>query len=646
MKLYATTALPALTSIEKLEIYNATAASTDLSSSNLGGVTSLTLNGYEAVAAVVIIAKQGDTVSLVDARDATNGTDDVNIAAAATVTSATVNVTASGVDGTNDIELDFTGTGMTSVTINALGSTKSWIDIEAATAGVTLSTVTVNATSDLAITDIDDATTVNAAASTGKVTLSTAINKVTVTGGTGADSITLAHAATVAFEGTINGGNGDDTVVISSLNEAADVVDSKVTLNGGTGSNTLTMVSDLAIALGGLTTANFAKKGISNFQTLRISDATANSDAISVANFATITTVEYMSDRAATSTLGGLASGGTVKLSLVDADGAVTVNVKDADVAGSNADVLTINLNAAHATADENADYGTVTAASVETINIVSGTSKADSLTLTTGDNELDLVAVNARNINVTGSVNLDLSGDPLEDTVEVFNASALTGTLNLSLAGANGGVLATGSATKANTITGGSFADVIIGGAGVDTIVGGAGQDKITLGAGVDIVSITTTDLDTIQDMAFGATGDKLNLDISEFGVIIGGDGADEADTADVSVREIGAQTVLSAGNNIFVITGEKYADVDAMEVAIEANGGRQLTFTAATTTNDDIFVLWADTTGNSYLSVVSVGTGGTTISANAEGTNLVKLVGVDVSVTGTVNNANFDLI
>jgi hypothetical protein len=603
------------------------------------------LNGYEAVAANTITVKQGDTVSLVGARDATNGTDDVNIAAAATVTSAAVNVTASGVDGTNDIELDFTGTGMTSVTINALGSTKSWIDIEAATAGVTLSTVTVNATSDLAITDIDDATTVNAAASTGKVTLSTAVNKVTVTGGAGADSITLAHADTVAFEGTINGGDGDDTVVISSLNEAADVVDSKVTLNGGAGSNTLKMVSDLAIALGGLTTANFAKKGISNFQTLQISDATANNDAISVANFTAVTTVEYLSDRAATSTLGGLASGGTVKLSLVDADGAVTVNVKDADVAGSNADVLTINLNAAHAAADENADYGTVTAANVETINIVSGTSKAATLTLTTGDNELDLVAVNARNINVTGSVNLDLTGDPLEDTVEVFNASALTGTLKVSLAGANGGVLVTGSATKANTITGGSFADVIIGGAGVDTITGGAGQDRITLGAGVDIVSITTTDLDTIQDFAFGATGDRLDVDISAFGVIIGGDGADEADGVAVSVREIGTQTVLSGGNNIFVVTGEKYADVDAMEIAIEANGGRQMTFASATTTNDDILVLWADTTGNSYLSTVSVGTGGTTINANAEGVNLVKLVGVDVSVTGTVNNANFTL-
>lgn len=71
------------------------------------------------------------------------------------------------------------------------------------------------------------------------------------------------------------------------------------------------------------------------------------------------------------------------------------------------------------------------------------------------------------------------------------------------------------GSATKANTITGGTGNDTITGGAAIDTLNGGAGNDTIIGGAGADILTggagADTFKYDAIAD-AVSATG--LNVD------------------------------------------------------------------------------------------------------------------------------------
>jgi hypothetical protein len=153
-------------------------------------------------------------------------------------------------------------------------------------------------------------------------------------------------------------------------------VDSKVTLNGGAGSNSLTMVSDLAIALGGLTTANFAKKGISNFQTLNISDAVANADVINVANFTAVTTVDYKGDRAATSTLNGLASGGTFNIDLSGVDTATEVYLGQGTntvVSGKGNDVITLVAGRTAAAGNDNIKYTTGTQGTDNIINFIAG---------------------------------------------------------------------------------------------------------------------------------------------------------------------------------------------------------------------------------------------------------------------------------
>ena len=481
------------------------------------------------LAANTITVKQNDTIALIDGLDATNNTDDVNIAGGTTVTTVNIEVTDSGTSTTADMELDFTGTSMKTVNVKALGTEESFINIEAATTNVALTTVNITATSDLTITDIDDATTIDASASTGKVTLTTAIDETTITGGSGNDTVTL-NPGDITYEGTVKLGAGDDILILSAdMDAATNLTDNKVTLDGGAGTDILEVDDAMAVALGALSATNIAKKGLANFETLRInSDVPDDSDGdIALTNLQNFTTVEYEGAREDDHQLDDLVDNGTVKLVGADDNGDVHVTIKGASAAGRNSDTLNITLAGAHSAATTNFDYGAMQANNIENLNILSTTTKADALTLTTADNELDLVATAARNITITGTVDLDLDGDALEDAVEVIDASALTAELELSIVGANTAVKVTGSATEVNTITGSANADEIIGGAKADVFVTSGGNDVITLGGKSDTLSITSAatggtalELVTIKDFKFGATaddGDVLKVDFDD---------------------------------------------------------------------------------------------------------------------------------
>jgi hypothetical protein len=65
--------------------------------------------------------------------------------------------------------------------------------------------------------------------------------------GSAADVLTLSDANTVTLEATVSMGDGDDSLVLTSLNGAVDLVDSKVTLDGGAGTaDKITMLNILA----------------------------------------------------------------------------------------------------------------------------------------------------------------------------------------------------------------------------------------------------------------------------------------------------------------------------------------------------------------------------------------------------------------
>ena len=411
VKLYATTTMPATSGVENVEIYSATAAALDLSSTVNSGITSLTLNGYEATAVTYTI-KQGDTISIIDGLDATGGSHDVNIHGAATVTSSTVNVTNSGTSAAAEMELDFTGTGMKTVTVNALGSEKSWINIEAATTGVTLTNVVINATSDLNITDIDDATTIDASASTGDVSLTTAIDAVTITGGSGDDRIdfgtTYDYNATAPD--TVDGGAGTDTLVLDD----ADIPQTKA-------QTAVTNIEKLesSSALAASTNYDLSKFGVNHFIF-----AVDSSNAVTIKGTSgmTIETAKAVDD---------IGAGGTQTITLTDGAGAgdsinfiindqTATGASDFDFAIANVEIIDVDASVANvavdlglacASANSNGE-GRFNAAADVTLAFTSGgtvvTSVDASGTTGLGSMNLTLSTSAVTGATVTGSKNGD----------------------------------------------------------------------------------------------------------------------------------------------------------------------------------------------------------------------------------------------
>ena len=137
-----------------------------------------------------------------------------------------------------------------------------------------------------------NATTIS---STGKVTLTTAIDETTITGGSGNDTVTL-NPGDITYEGTVKLGAGDDVLILSAdMDAATNLTDNKVTLDGGAGTDILEVDDAMAVALGALSATNIAKKGLANFETLRINSDVPDDAAgdIALTNLQNFTTVEY-----------------------------------------------------------------------------------------------------------------------------------------------------------------------------------------------------------------------------------------------------------------------------------------------------------------------------------------------------------------
>lgn len=300
----------------------------------------------------------------------------------------------------------------------------------------------------------------------------------TIDGGAGTDSVSLG-ATTKA----ITMGAGNDTVTVTANFGTGGTVDA----GDGTG-DTIKMTEALAANDSLSASSTFAGK-ISGFEKLSLTTVTGSKTV----NLANLDAISFVTTTAATAlTLDNMLSGGTVQLTA--AANAVTTNVKDAALGGHVTDVINLKLYAA--TSGANVDYGTFTAANVETVNIESTRSG----TIVTADtNEIDLTLANVKTLNITGSVLADLDGAAL--------TAASLETID--------GIAITGSATKANTIVGGSGADTITVGAGADNVTGGTGIDTIDLGAGVAgdnlnygaAGTLIATNRDVITNFTAGAT-------------------------------------------------------------------------------------------------------------------------------------------
>ncbi len=437
---------------------------------------------------------------------------------------------------------------VTGVTINATG-TKSDLTVTANAA----TAVTVNASVDLDLTDssFDAAKTITLTGA-GKVTVDeagtssalTVLEKIDASGntggvnvkdtmgaadqfigGAGADTFALASSATKAS----SGGAGNDVITVASFGTGGSV-------DAGDGTDTLVMTAANAATASASAGAGvvFMSKA-TNFERLSIgavADGSSGSADTVTVDLAALTYTDIISAGATAGTedileLSNAASG--VKLTIT-AEGLFTIGVLDAST--GTADIINIATDL-----DGDTTLGTVTAANVETVNIIANdkvtdTSGAvDEFGATIGDGKDDtnsaqglVIAVDkATTVNVSGSADLtlDLSSS---SAVTVVDASAMTGKFTLVADGKSTGSTVTGGSGN-DDLTADGDSDTLIGGAGNDkltaktltTLTGGEGKDTFVLGAAVgSTVFSTITDLsagDIIDTTATGFTATKVSL-------------------------------------------------------------------------------------------------------------------------------------
>lgn len=401
----------------------------------------------------------------------------------------TLNVTTSGANSTF---------GLTAASVETLTvAGDKALDIDTGSTLSALKSVTVSGSAGLSLGDLSATlTSVNTSATTGAVTSTIDGAKATYTGGSGVDTVTL--ATTASLTKAIDLGAGDDTLDFGALTVTA----TTATLSGGDGTDTLVMNMTAAAALD-----DTAQSHYTGFERLTLSNAAGNTTL----NLANLGFTNYVTTTGSTGTLtlNNLASNGTVVLTTAPTTG-YTVGVKDA--ATGTADVL--NVVAQVVSADIN--FGVITAANVETINLTATDTKLDDDADGTNDAVEKATAVltadKATTVNLGSSnanIDLTLTGST---AVTLVDGSAMTGSLKLTAAGAAGGT----------EVRGGSGNDELTASGENDVLKGNGGNDIFHLtdltsaygGAGADVFNFAVnTNLTKVSKIYELGSGDVIAL-------------------------------------------------------------------------------------------------------------------------------------
>lgn len=362
---------------------------------------------------------------------------------------------------------------------------------------------------------------------------------------------TSTAGVTVNVNGTagnlkITGGSGNDTFIFGANNTftALDTVD------GGAGNDTLGMLRAQAAN----TTTAFTN--ITNIETLRVTDATANNDVFNLAHFG-VQNIRF--DGAVTAvearTVTNIASGATLTLVAGAGNGTGSTNLTIRN--NSQDDSLTIAARGAAGTF-------TVDASQFEKVTLnagnVTGAGAPNVLTLALTNpqlKELTIINPTATGTNSDVSVNTGTLGTVVSKVdASAFVAATQTNGVTITLNGAAiNGATVLGSNNN-DEINGSNQDDTINGGAGNDTITGGAGADVMTGGTGSNtfvqgledselgvfanvagtatVIDATDTitfvnGLDIVTDFTAGTGGDVLDVSASvaaDFGDVISGIG------------------------------------------------------------------------------------------------------------------------
>jgi len=415
-----------------------------------------TMTGVEVVK-VVNSSATGDTIF--------SGIQNIVDASAKGAGNMTLTYSATTIVGTTDVQNvtfdTYTGTfvsaGVETLNITTTGAASTLADLTATKA----TSVTVAGTANLTITadtttGLNAATSIDASALTGKL------------------SITSSDTSLSVFKG----GTGDDTLVRNIQNSDTGTADS---FDAGAGTDTLSVTTGANVS--GTNLANY-----SNFERLTVTDgggaATINLDGVSG-----FTTLRAADDTTGATTFSNVAAGVVYENTLAGGgDEGITTTLKT----DTSADATTLTLGGTTTGVDMlwvGNDY--------ETLNIVSKGAA----------NLVDVRGTDTTTINASGSLGLTLSTASSVASVTTIDASTMTAAFVMESAeGVAAVTITTGSG--GDTVYTGSGANTIKTNGGADTIIGVAGANTIDAGAGNDTIQVATFSNLTSADTIDGGEG------------------------------------------------------------------------------------------------------------------------------------------
>jgi hypothetical protein len=522
-------------------------SSVSTTSQDLGSGFAVTSTGYETLnidSTVTGAAINQDYGAIIVTPD-TGGTATLNFTGTNSVTLGGV-MTADVIDASG-----MTALALTSTTFTNAG--------QAAESRATTLSMTGSAGSDIIVGDSDEVNTIVGGGGNDSLTGGSAADTITggdgvdiVTGGGGNDTISTAAGNDSVTPGAgthnITLGAGDDTAVFAANLTVGDVV------AGGDGTDTL--------SVGAAATAITAAS-VTGFETLTLSAAATQDMAVYTAT--TFTTLDSTNNGAS---VFNNTSNSVTNLTNTTTAGDITMN----RLVDGTASVITVSAQDDVAASDGATAIGTLAVADEETINLVSGSNAAETLTITT------LTAGDATSVVMSGTANVAVTGNVTTATnLASVDASGVSGTAEFHATGATANITAVASVGAfeftggggSDIITGGAAVDILLGGGGADiinggasgdTLNGGAGTDNLTGGAGSDTFQVTAGDAgDNITDFTGLAGGDVLNLagagtavgtpTVTELGSFADSGAAGTADNGEVFV--ITARTVLDVSGN-----------------------------------------------------------------------------------------------
>jgi len=666
----------------------ANAVNTTVTSSEVnivGGATTTAVTVTNAAAtatasATVAEASVGAAIAINDAGAAgatadTIATVTLDNFGATTITSSalsTLNVTG-GINGKASgaltLNLEGTVTPATTLTLNSSGGLMGAIT---GTQMDDYTTVNVNSS---------DATTISAIQADLMATLNftgagnTTVTTMTMDGGqndtladinvTGAGGVSIGSAIGVAV--AFDGGAGNDTVSLGATTKAitmgagddtvtsAGLVGTGGTVAAGDGTDTIIMTSDEAEVADGSSVFNTKFTG---FEVLRLSDA-MDGATLDLDGVNSVDHVILAAGTDASAVFSNMSSGGRVEF-VADAANDLTVNVTSAIVSAS--DVLNIELTGS------DIDGGTVTAANVETINVI----MSDGATpIAANAGALILTAAAATSVVVTGNsgVAITATGSVLvtdfDASAIIANSSAATAATYSSAAAAATtdtaaelAVTYTSVNTTANaavSIKGGAGNDVLTGSGAavnVDTITGGEGADTYTGGTGNDVLILTET-TDAIDTVVIATTANNGTDTIKGFQAgTAGKDVVSLVDTLTDDGTASGADAVvasvavaLTSGAAVYATAVNANAQ-DVIEITTTLSSFGDLDKAGATTGTELLKALSSTDAAATSISTATALADGVFIAAYQDGDAFLYQVTDDGSDNATITAAEIALV